>query len=247
MLNNLQEAYNIVEIRKLYGLSQTEFARKVKMSRELVSKIENGKAELKKPTIRKIQRFLENHSFTSYSQDVNFLGKPSHSPLRAHSSYGNQRLDQKNEPSLTMVPLVGIKAQAGFIKGYEHVDYLDTLEKYSLPPGVNPTGATWCYFEVDGDSMEPTFYAGDLILATLVAHEDWHDVKAFGIYIILTNDRLMVKRVYPRNSYEWVLVSDNEEAHPQVVLPVDSIRQVWLFRRHIRARVPQPREFEIVV
>jgi phage repressor protein C with HTH and peptisase S24 domain len=244
MLNTIQEAYNLVEIRKLYGLSQTEFARKVKMSRELVSKIENGKAELKKPTIRKIQRFLEHHTLQTYSQDVNFLGKPSHPDShRSSSPYYHHRREQKNEPGFYMVPLVGIKAQAGYIKGYEHVDYLDTLEKYSLPPGVNPTGATWCYFEVDGDSMEPSFHGGDLILATMLPHEDWNDVKDFCVYIILTKDRLMVKRVYRKNEQEWVLISDHEEAYPPVLLAVSEIRQVWTFRRHIRSRVPQPREF----
>lgn len=146
-----------------------------------------------------------------------------------------------------MVPLVGIKAQAGYVKGYEHVDYLDALEKYSLPPGVNPTGAVWSYFEVDGESMEPTLFAGDIILASMLPHEDWKEVRNFGLYVILTSERLMVKRVFQKNPREWVLLSDNEEVAPQAVLPLETVRQVWTFRRHIRSRLPQPKEVAITV
>jgi hypothetical protein len=41
------------------------------------------------------------------------------------------------------------------------------------------------------------------------------------------------------------MISDNEEAYPQVLLKVNDVKQLWLFRRHIRSRVPQPKEFKI--
>jgi len=233
-----------LEIRKLYGLSQTDFAKKVKMSRELVSKLENGKAELKKPTWKKIQRFLQDHSMESFSQDVNILGKASHQHKKSEP-YFTARREQKNEETLLFVPLVGIKAQAGYVKGYEQVDYIDTLEKYSLPPGVNPMGAVWRYFEIDGDSMEPTLSAGDVVLATMVPVEDWNDIRNFSVYIVHTADQLLIKRIYKKSDKEWVLISDNEELYPQVVLKIEDVKQLWLFRRHIRARVPQPKEFKI--
>jgi phage repressor protein C with HTH and peptisase S24 domain len=93
--------------------------------------------------------------------------------------------------------------------------------------------------------MEPTLYAGDIILASMLPHEDWNDIKNFCVYIILTSDQLLVKRVYKKNEKQWVLLSDNEEVAPQVLVHVDAIKQVWTFRRHIRSRVPQPKEFRI--
>jgi phage repressor protein C with HTH and peptisase S24 domain len=143
------------------------------------------------------------------------------------------------------VPLVAIKAQAGYIKGYEQVDFMDGLEKYSLPPGINPTGAVWRYFEIDGDSMEPTLSAGDVVLATMVPVEDWNDIKNFSVYIILTADQLLIKRLYRKTATEWVMISDNEEAYPQVLLKVEDVKQLWLFRRHIRSKLAPPKEFKI--
>ena len=106
-------------------------------------------------------------------------------------------------------------------------------------------GAVWSYFEVDGDSMEPTLFSGDVILASMLPHEDWNDVKNFCVYVILTTDQLLVKRIYRKNENEWILISDNEEAYPQMPLAVDKIQQVWTFRRHIRSRLPAPVEFRI--
>jgi phage repressor protein C with HTH and peptisase S24 domain len=242
----MENSYNLMDIRQLYGLNQTDFARKANMSRELVSKIENGKVEMKKPTWKKVQRFLQDNPITKNSQDVNILGMPSHFHSEFRHTYLESRREHKNDLVSQLVPLVGIKAQAGYVKAYEQVDYMDTLEKYSLPPGVNSLGAIWRYFEVDGDSMEPTLSAGDVILATMVHPEDWADVKNFSVYIIHTSDKLLVKRIYKKSPVEWVLISDNDEQYPQVSLKLEEVKQVWQLRRHIRSKAPQPKEFRII-
>jgi phage repressor protein C with HTH and peptisase S24 domain len=243
------EAHNLIEIRELYNLSQEDLAKNIGRTRELVNKMERGKSVISNATWKRIQTYLSTLNKVDFSQDVNFLGKASQETSRTknHQPYYLERREQKKETISLQVPLVGIKAQAGYIKGFEHVDYMDTLDKYSLPPGVNPLGAVWSYFEVDGESMEPTLYAGDVILASMLPHEDWGDVKNFCVYILLTGDQLLVKRVFRKNDKEWVLISDNEEVAPQVLVPVSSIKQVWTFRRHIRSRVPQPKDFKIAV
>ena len=239
-------ANNFLKIRQLFRMNQGEFAKELKITRELVNKIESGKSAVSKRTAEKLKILLEKHQLEEISHDVNILGKASQSSRKGPARpYYEQRLEHKNEDTKFLVPLVGIKAQAGYIKGFEQVDYIETLEQYSLPPGVNPTGAIWRYFEIDGDSMEPTLSSGDIVLATMVPPEDWSDVKNFNVYIILTQDQLLIKRLYRKSEKEWVLISDNEEANPQVLLNVEDVKQLWLFRRHIRAKVPQPKEFKI--
>lgn len=241
------EAYNIIEIRDLYGFSQTDFAQKLGITREVVNKMEKGKMKVSKRTSARLQKFLSENPFGSFSGDVNILGKSSHAfePKRNAVPFQQQRLQEKNTTHQFMVPLVGIKAQAGYVKGFEQVDYIDTLEQYSLLPGVNPIGAVWRYFEIDGESMEPTFSSGDLVLATMVPHEDWNDIKNFCVYVILTTDQLLIKRLYKKSDSQWVLLSDNEDVAPQVLLPIENVKQLWQFRRQVRSRVPQPKEFKI--
>lgn len=242
----MAKAYNIKEIRQLYNLTQSEFAAALGLTREMVNKMEKGKCPVSKGTNALLQRFIQERQGENFSQEIDLLGQAHANPQPAATPYFEQRREHKNEQAAPLqVPLVAQKAQAGYIKGYDHVDYLDSLEKYSLPPGVHATGAIWSYFEVDGDSMEPTFFAGDVILASMLPREDWHDVRNFHVYVILANDQLLVKRIYRKNPEQWVLISDNEELYPQVLLQVEQVKQVWVFRRHIRSRVSPPREFKI--
>jgi phage repressor protein C with HTH and peptisase S24 domain len=241
------EAHNLLEIRELHELSQADFAQKLDITREVVNKMEKGRMKVSKRTAARLKKFLQEHPLSQFSSDVNILGKSSHEPEKKRSSlpFRLQLLQEKNEATPYLVPLVGIKAQAGYVRGFEQVDYIDMLEQYSLPPGVNPIGAVWRYFEVDGDSMEPTFSSGDVVLTTMVPHEDWNDLKNFFVYVILTADQLLLKRLYKKSATEWVLISDNEEVAPQVVLNKEEVRQLWLLRRHIRSKVPQPKEVKI--
>lgn len=233
-------AENLVEIRELAGLSQTEFARKLGLSREVVNKMESGKMKTSKKTFAKVQSFLQNHQNPTNWGDVNILGKSSQPEENrvAGRAFLSSRLQQKNEGHLYLVPLVGVKAQAGYVKSFEQADYMDTLEQYSLPPGVNPIGAVWRYFEIDGDSMEPTLSGGDVVLATLVPVEDWNDTRDFCVYVIHTADRLLIKRLYNKSDEEWVLISDNEDVAPQHLLKKEDVKEVWYLRRHIRNKVP---------
>jgi phage repressor protein C with HTH and peptisase S24 domain/DNA-binding XRE family transcriptional regulator len=247
MLNAMFDAHKLLEIREFYNYNQADFAQKLGITREVVNKMEKGKMNVSKRTVERLRIFLQENPIGSFSGDVNILGKSSqlNETKRSHLPYQQQRLQEKNSHAPYLVPLVGIKAQAGYVKGFEQVDYMDTLEQYSLPPGVNPIGAIWRYFEIDGDSMEPTFNSGDIVLATMVPQEDWNDVKNFFVYVILTADQLLIKRLYNKSDAEWVLISDNEEVAPQVTLKKQDVKQLWLLRRHIRSKVPQPKEFRI--
>ena len=241
-------AHKLIEIRKSLGLNQNDFAKKIAYSREVVSKIENGKMEASKWFASAVQKLQQSYQLSGFEQDVKILGKISQADSKKSSKpYFEQRRNQKNEPSEFLVPLVGIKAQAGYLRGYEQADFTEALEHYSLPPGVNPAGAVWRYFEIDGDSMEPTLSAGDVVLATMVPVEDWSDIRNFSVYVILTNDQLLIKRLYRKSNTEWVMISDNEESNPQVILKVDEIKQLWLFRRHIRSKLLPPKEFKIAI
>jgi hypothetical protein len=238
------DAHKLIEIRKSLGLNQEDFGRKVGYSREVVSKIENGKMEASKWFVDAVLKFQNDHNFQQPGHDVKILGKFSHSP-KLNKPFFRQMQVLKNLPSEYLVPLIGIKAQAGYVKGFEQTDFIETLEKYSLPPGVNPKGLEWSYFEVDGDSMEPTLSSGDILLTSLLPHEDWNEIKNFCVYVILTDEQLLVKRVYRKNEKEWILISDNSEANPQVAIDLSKIKQVWTLRRHIRSKVPQPKEVKI--
>jgi phage repressor protein C with HTH and peptisase S24 domain len=239
------DAHKLIEIRKSLGLNQDDFGRRIGYSREVVSKVENGKMEPSKWFVEAVLKFQDDNNFRPTWHDVKILGKFSHESKKLNQPFYKQIQTLKNLPSEFLVPLVGIKAQAGYVKGFEQTDFIETLEKYSLPPGVNPKGLEWSYFEVDGDSMEPTISAGDILLTSLLPHEDWNEIKNFCVYVILTDEQLLVKRAYRKNEKEWILISDNSETNPQVSIDLSKVKQVWTLRRHIRSKVPPPKEVKI--
>ena len=243
----MMSAHNIKEIRQLYNFTQEEFAAALGITRELINKMEKGKCGVSRATSLLIKRFMEERKSEEFSHEVSIVGQAAPHPKREVLPYYVQRQEQKNKEEEFLVPLVGIKAQAGYIKGFEQVDFINALERYSLPPGVKKGGAQWSYFEVEGDSMEPTFSDGDVLLTTMVHTEDWRDIKDFCVYVILTADSLVVKRVFKKSETEWVLISDNEEGYAQRLLPLSHVKEVWTFRRHIRAKAPPPKEFKIAV
>jgi phage repressor protein C with HTH and peptisase S24 domain len=239
------DQHKLMEIRRSLRLNQAEFGRKIGYSREVVSKVENGKMEPSKWFVEAVLNLQNESHFQGIGEGVNNLDTISHKPKRLNEPFYKKINTLKNQPSEYLVPLVGIKAQAGYVRGFEQIDFIGNLEKYSLPPGVNPKGLEWSYFEVDGDSMEPTLSAGDILLTSLLSQEDWNDVKNFSVYVILTEEQLLVKRVYRKNEKLWVLISDNIETNPQVSIDVAKVKQVWTLRRHIRSKLPPPKEIKI--
>jgi phage repressor protein C with HTH and peptisase S24 domain len=166
-----------------------------------------------------------------------------------------QRRTQKVTSTPLMVPFIPIKAQAGYVKAVDQEIYLDTLEKYALPPGVSGHGAIWRYWEIQGDSMLPVFREGDIILTSFVHPMDWENIRNFYTYVIVTRetgnvnttDRVLIKRLYCKNELEWVLISENEELYPQQILPVEYVKEVWVYRRTWAARAEPSKRFEIKV
>jgi phage repressor protein C with HTH and peptisase S24 domain len=160
-------------------------------------------------------------------------------------SYMEARRHRKNNADPFLVPLVPYKARAGYIKMYDQVDYLETLEQYAIPPNVDPAGAIWRYFEVGGDSMEPTLKSGDLLLCSQVPMEDWMQLRNFYIYVLVTNNEIFVKRIYLEKEMEWILISDNEKQYGPEKFTIERLKEIWVVRRHIKKELPVVGKFDM--
>jgi phage repressor protein C with HTH and peptisase S24 domain len=155
-----------------------------------------------------------------------------------------RRRQIKNGDAPFMVPFIDIPAQAGYVKAYQQRDYQETLKKYPILPDVDPTGAVWHYFQIEGDSMEPEFRAGDVILCSLVPKDDWTQFNDYHTYVVVTNEDLWIKDVFKDSANEWILLSQNEHYKPFKV-PVAEVKQLWVMRRHVKARAKKHKLYDI--
>lgn len=236
----------IREARESKKLTQTDVANKLGLSLRMYQRIESGMfPKYKSETIKTIDDILGTSVYDIIYDNKFHAENVVNEPVQP---FINKRRAQKSESKNPfMVPLVPVKAQAGYVKAYDQSTYIDNLEKYALPPGVNPQGAVWRYWEIEGESMEPAFHVGDIILTSQVHQMDWENLRNFYLYVIVTDEKVLFKRVYCKNNLEWVLISENEEHSPQRLLPVEYIKEVWVYRRSIVSKAPPTKEFKITV
>jgi phage repressor protein C with HTH and peptisase S24 domain len=147
-----------------------------------------------------------------------------------------QRRRQKGQDKPFLVPLVPFKAQAGYARSYGNIDFINTLEMYPILPGIDPTGALWRYFEVQGDSMEPGLFERDLVLVSMVPHDDWTDVKKEQVYVIVTDEEVLIKLIFPVDREAWILRSSNKR-HKDRKIDVKDIKELWYFRRLVSTKL----------
>lgn len=215
-------------------------------SRTYISDLLSGSKPFSEQVAEKFSIYLNvNVEYLKGNSTEMFAGELKKS--NSTNDFRSERLAKKNLDKPFLVPLVPVKAQAGYVKAIDQSRFIDSMEEFALPPGVNPIGAVWRYWEVEGESMEPAFHSGDIILTSQVHKYDWDNLRNFYLYVIVTDEKVLFKRVFAKNLLEWVLISENEENYPQQLLPVEYIKEVWVFRRHIVNHAPPTKTFEIKV
>lgn len=125
------------------------------------------------------------------------------------------------EASKENMYLVPIKAQGGFMMGYEKEVYLSQLEKIAFPLVRGE-----CFgFEVDGFSMMPEYLPSDYVVSTPV--ESLEHLMKGKVYIFQTIDGILLKEFGGIEGDEAILISINEDYKP-IKTPLKSIKKAYL-------------------
>ena len=128
------------------------------------------------------------------------------------------------------IPLVSIKAQAGYLKGYDDSNYIEELPTYSVPDMRN---GTYRMFQVSGFSMYPTLQDGSYVIGKFV--ENWEWLSDNRVCVVVTErDGVIVKRVTNRAREKGFLYckSDNRD-YKHITVRVEDIREIWECQAHI--------------
>lgn len=213
-LDSLLEKYSQAELAVILGISERSIVNYVK-----------GYSTPHQKTVRKLSEIYMKENGTV-------------------RSYLEQRREIKTSDEPYLVPFVDIPAQAGYSKAYQQRDYIATLKRYPILPDVDPAGAVWRYFQIEGASMEPEFMSKDVILCSQVPRDDWGQFTNVHTYVVVTDTDLWIKDVVRLSETEWGLLSQNPEFEPFKV-QVEDVRQLWVMRRHIKARAKKHRMYDL--
>lgn len=204
---------NLKYLRKLRGWTQEEFAAKLKIKRSLLGAYEEERAEPRLEVLELISNIFK------LSLDELLLSDLSNSK----GSYLAKRRAQKLETFGTDIPLVPVKAAAGYLAGYADPEFIDELNTFTLPM-MSP--GNYRAFEIVGDSMLPT-PSGSIIVGEKV--DDLENVKSNNTYIIVSRQEgIVYKRILKNNraKNKWTLASDNPSYQPYNIEANDII-EVW--------------------
>jgi|SRR6476661_737507 len=139
-----------------------------------------------------------------------------------------------NELGDEQTSVVTGKVEAGYLLSRNPEELMAELETISVP-GLR--GKSFRAFEVSGNSMQPTLNPGDLVIASYTERLDLIEPK--HVYVVVANDRLMVKRLRgPVKRHEPLeLLSDNRFYDP-FILPQEDLRELWQVRGVFTRSIP---------
>jgi phage repressor protein C with HTH and peptisase S24 domain len=243
-LNTLSEI--LIKSREREGLTQDVVAQLIKKSLRTYQYYEEGKIMPKHSTLVHLSQILKFDPSTIFNE-TELHEEDISSVAEDEEPYLTKRFSKKINSGPYMVPLVPVKAQAGYRRRYNNTDFLNELKSYPIVPGVDPHGAIWRYFQVDGDSMMNFLNNGDYVLSNQIAKEDWPEIKDYHVYVVVTDDLVTIKRIFKRKHFkELVLIPENEK-FDQKVINTEDIKEIWRYRRHIGWNASSPKKFEIKV
>lgn len=192
----------LTQAREAKELKKSAFARLVGVSAPTVTDWENGETKMIDGT-----NLVNVCSVLEITPE--WLIHGSDSPM--HLPPGASRIEVSDEagPNQYAIPMVELKLQAGVTGFQTEADGLDGGETILSKSWVDRKGfdpRQLISMHVKGESMEPTFYAGDVVVINLA------DKKLVdnAVYAFNYDGEAVIKRL-SRDAGKWWLLSDNAD------------------------------------
>lgn len=218
----------IKSARKAAGFSQQSLADELGLTKQAISTYETGKANPSAQTLVKMSTILGVDIAHLMSKQG---GAAEHSNLTPVGPAVNQGFVY-----LRFVPIVA-RATFAEMGDSPNPDDYDTIA-VPVQPDDDPKKLAKCWvFEVNGDSMEPTVWHGQRIVAEPVNEGDW-EYQSDRVFVVSYAGYLVVKRIKTndlRKHNYLELWSDNERKGGMKVAQRREIKGIWKVLRLDRA------------
>lgn len=124
------------------------------------------------------------------------------------------------------VPIVPIKARAGYISGFQDDNFIGDLKTIKIP--YKPYGITRA-FQIDGDSMEPEISDGEYVVGIKVDKTEFQSGKN---HIVMTSEGDIVYKLVIENENTLTLISRNPK-YPAKEIDKQEIKEMWKYYCHL--------------
>lgn len=222
---------NIKFLRTRSGWTQKELAEKVGLKQPVIGAYEEERA------MPPLNCLLEISDLFKVSIDALSRKDLSKLPEKEWKSFSGKEVlaitvDKDDNEN---IELVSQKASAGYLNGYQDVEYIVDLPKIGLP--VLPRNVTYRAFEIKGDSMLP-IPSGSIMFGEYV--ENLASIKNGKLYIVVSQQEgIVFKRVFNFSDTKnnLLLVSDNRMYEPYTIQAED-VLEIWAVKAYFATQFP---------
>ena len=220
----------LIQFLKYEELGQKKFAQKVGLSDGYVNAI---RVSIQPDTLYKIAMQFPNLNTGWLMTGEGTMLK---TPLLNENI---SELKEKTYLTHIEVRLVSTNARAGYSESYYSDEYLNDMPTLLIESDKDYHGK-YLAFEVDGDSMEPEYHKGDIVICREIKRELWKDklhYKEWDFVIAHGTKGIMLKQIVDQNieNGEIVCHSLNQEEHPDFIL---NLREVSFLYNVVEHRIP---------
>lgn len=197
------------ELRKKNKFSQQYVAEKLFISQAAYSLIENSQNGIVSEHVIGLSNL--------YEVTTDFILKGDNMLIRVSPSEG-------------FIPYYKTKAHAGFVKNFSgDLNQID-VDYYRIPQ-YNPS-VDHRLFEVEGASMQPTVYSGDILICQVNQNLDL--ILDGSLVLLVTKDSILLKRMHTTgNSGRFKFVNDNPQDQEVLEFGKDDILEIMMVRGKI--------------
>lgn len=209
------------QIRKILNLQQKDFADKVGISQGFLSELESNKKAPSHTLLIAISHvFKVNLNWLLTGEGEMFIKEEKADKVSEPVVAYKEDIYKYIGKDFVLIPLVSGKISAG--KGLAPVEDAEVEMKLAFRlDWIKRKGdyTKMSLIRVEGDSMEPTLYSGDIVLVD--GNRNFVDLHG-GIYAIYIKDSIMIKRIqYLFAEEKLKIISDNPKYEPIIISPDD--------------------------
>ena len=210
-----EESKRFKQIREELNLTQSAFAEQLGINMTTAD-IERGRTRIPGQVVKELLKQYQINPLWLF-------GESGQKYLRIGETSMSPRVVTIDNTGKENIVLVSAKAAAGYPNNIGDTQWFESLPAFSIPlPEYR--NATFRGFQVQGDSMLPVLHSDECIVGKAV--DDWDHLQSKSMYVVVTAESILVKKIGKDQTTYINLISLNPEYGP-IRIDRSEIKELW--------------------
>lgn len=223
------------ELRQDHKFTQAEFASMLGIKKSTAD-IERGKTRLTGSVVSELLSQFGINPLWLYGQSRQKY-------LELTRGDVSPKVVSVNSAQEENIMLVNVKAAAGYPHNVQDVDWYEQLPAFDIPlPEYR--NATYRGFQIEGDSMLPSFRPGEWVLGKAVGTVE--EANENKVHVFVLHDSVMIKKLQRTTDPKKVLLISLNNQYAPLELNIDDIQELWQVNSKLTFNLEEPSESSLL-